>query len=50
VETAYAASSGHTYVFSLWWKTNTAAPGVMIEAGAGPIGGAYSPTSLTLVP
>lgn len=40
--------SGHTYVFSLAWKTNRNAPGVTIHAGAGPINGSYSPTTLTV--
>ena len=27
VQATFAMASGHTYVFSLWWKTNIAAPG-----------------------
>ncbi len=38
------------YSIQLLWKTNKAAPGATIYAGAGPIGGAYSPTRLTLQP
>jgi uncharacterized repeat protein (TIGR01451 family) len=40
-------TSGHTYVFRLEWKTNRPAPGAVIESGAGPIGGHFSPTRLT---
>ncbi len=47
VETVYPMTAGHSYVFSLWWKTNKNAPGATIYAGAGPIGSAYSPTRLT---
>jgi hypothetical protein len=47
VESVYAMSAGSTYVFKLKWKTNTSAAGATIFAGAGPIGGQYSPTSLT---
>ena len=36
--------------FSLEWKTNKPASGATIYAGAGPIGSAYSPTRLTVVP
>jgi hypothetical protein len=42
---------GVTYHFKLQWKTNKNAPGAIIYAGAGPwpaVGGAYSPTRLTL--
>jgi hypothetical protein len=38
------------YSMQLVWKTNKSAPGATIYAGAGPIGGAYSPTRLTLQP
>jgi hypothetical protein len=39
------------YSIQLLWKTNIAAPATAtIYAGAGPIGGAYSPTRLTLQP
>jgi outer membrane protein assembly factor BamB len=40
--------SGKQYVFSLRWKTNRPAAGRTIAAGAGPIGGQYSPTSLSI--
>jgi hypothetical protein len=40
-------SAGHTYVFSLDWKANKPSSGTTIYAGAGPIGSAFSPTSLT---
>jgi len=32
------------------WKTNKPASGATIYAGAGPIGGKFSPTRLTLIP
>jgi ubiquitin len=47
-QTRYNMTSGHTYVFKLKWKTNRNAPGATIFAGAGPIGGLFSPTSLIL--
>ena len=50
VQVVYTVNPGHTYVFSLEWKTNKAASGATIYAGAGPIGSAYSPTRLTVVP
>ncbi len=43
-------SGGHTYTFNLVWKTNKAASGATIYAGAGPIGGKFSPTRLSLQP
>ena len=47
-QTEFLMSGGHTYTFSLRWKTNHAAtgPGATIFAGAGPISGSFSPTSL----
>jgi hypothetical protein len=50
VQEVYPMTAGNTYVFSLWWKTNKPASGVIIYAGAGPIGTLYSPTRLTAVP
>ena len=50
VQAAYTMEPGHSYVFSLAWKTNIAANGATIYAGAGPIGAAFSPTRLTVVP
>jgi hypothetical protein len=49
-QTVYPMVSGHTYVFSLRWKTNrsTGGSGATIYAGAGPISGAYSPTRLLI--
>jgi len=47
VESVYAMSAGSTYVFKLKWKTNQSASGATIFAGAGPIGGIYSPAGLT---
>jgi len=48
VQAAYAVSSGNTYAFRLKWKANRSASGATIVAGAGPIGGAFSPTRLTV--
>jgi hypothetical protein len=43
-------TGGQAYTAQLVWKTNVAAPaGASIFAGAGPLGGAYSPTSLFAV-
>jgi hypothetical protein len=47
VQGVYSVSAGSTYVFKVKWKTNQNAPGASIFAAAGPIGGLYSPTSLT---
>jgi len=46
VHAVYSIASGNTYSFSLKWKTNRPASGVTIHAGAGPLSGQYSPTSL----
>ncbi len=48
VQTAYAMTAGHTYQIKLQWKTNKPDAGT-IFAGAGPIGGQYSPTRLTML-
>jgi hypothetical protein len=45
-QTRFSMISGHNYAFKLKWKTNKNAPGATIFAGAGPIGGNFSPTSL----
>jgi len=37
-----------SHTIDLRWKTNRPDPGGKISAGAGPIGGSYSPTSLTV--
>jgi hypothetical protein len=50
VQTVYTMSSGHTYVFSLGWKTNIPALGATIEAAAGGGPTVFSPTRLTVVP
>jgi len=50
VETAYTLEPGHSYVFSLWWKTNKPAPGATIDAGAGAGPTVFSPTRLTVAP
>jgi len=41
-------NGGTTYTIKLRWKTNKAASGATIWAGAGPIGTQYSPSSLTV--
>jgi hypothetical protein len=48
VEAALPVSAGSAYTAKLQWKVNQADPGT-IWAGAGPIGGKFSPTSLTLI-
>lgn len=52
LESEYSMTSGHTYTFTVEWKTNiNASGGQTIWAGAGPIPGlGYSPTRLTVVP
>jgi hypothetical protein len=49
VQAAVPMKAGNTYTISLQWKTNKPALGATIFAGAGPIGGRYSPTSLTML-
>jgi hypothetical protein len=39
-------AAGTTYTAQIVWKTNKNAPGILIAAGAGPIGGKFSPTSI----
>ena len=41
----YQMSAGTAYVFKLKWKANKPAGGKTIKAGAGPIGGFFSPTT-----
>ena len=41
-------TAGTSYMVKLRWKTNKAAAGATIYAGAGPIGNAFSPTRLTI--
>lgn len=48
VRAGYGLVSGHTYVFTVKWKANRDARGATIYAGAGAIGGEFSPTRLTL--
>jgi hypothetical protein len=52
VQTVYSMLATHSYVVKLKWKTNRPAPGATIFAGAGPLAGKFSPTTLTaqLVP
>jgi hypothetical protein len=45
VQTVQSLTAGTTYTIKLQWKTNKAAAGT-IYAGAGPISGNFSPTSL----
>jgi hypothetical protein len=49
VQAVYTMEPGNSYVFSLWWKANRPA-NATIYVGAGPIGSAFSPTRLTVVP
>lgn len=49
VQGTYAMTGGTQYTVSLVWKSNTSMPaGDVIRIGAGPIGGAYSPTFLAV--
>jgi hypothetical protein len=47
VQAVLPMKAGSTYTISLQWKTNKPAIGAMIFAGAGPIGGDFSPSRLT---
>src|SRR6202162_5019851 len=47
VQTVYPIIGGQTYTVKLEWKTNKAAAGATIYAGAGPSNGPFSPTRLT---
>jgi hypothetical protein len=47
-QTVVPLPAGHKYRFTLQWKTNRPEGSATIAAGAGPIGPAYSPTSLTV--
>ena len=51
LQTMFAMTAGHTYVFTLKWKTNKPASGATIYAGAGPLlapnPAQISPTSMT---
>jgi uncharacterized protein YkwD len=46
VQTSIPMAAGTPYTVKLQWKTNRSAPGESIYAGAGPIGGQFSPTRL----
>jgi hypothetical protein len=46
LEVPYTLHAGHVYRFTVVWKTNRPAQGVTIYAGAGPVGGQFSPTRL----
>jgi hypothetical protein len=48
VETVVPMTQGHSYMFSLRWKTNRAS-GATIYSGAGPINSAFSPTRLSVI-
>ena len=48
VQTTYQMAAGHKYRIWLQWKTNKADPNTIV-AGAGPNGGPYSPTRLTML-
>ena len=47
VHAVQTLTAGTIYTIDLDWKANVAASGVGIHAGAGPIDGVYSPTSLS---
>lgn len=50
VQAVVPVTAGHTYTVEVRWKTNKAASGGKISAGAGPLSpGAYSPTRLTTI-
>ncbi len=46
-QAVFNLASGSSYLFKLKWKTNRRADAAVIYAGAGPVGGQYSPTRLT---
>ena len=48
VQTPFAVTATRTYTLTLTWKANKPAQSATIVAGAGPIAGRFSPTSLTL--
>jgi Fibronectin type III domain len=48
VEAALPVAAGASYTVTLQWKANQSDPG-SIYAGAGPIGGKFSPTVLTVI-
>jgi fibronectin type III domain protein len=48
VASVYPVTNGAVYTVKLQWKTNKPSPAATIFAGAGPIGGRFSPTRLTL--
>jgi len=49
VQTVQQLALGTSYTIKLQWKANKNAPGATIWAGAGPIGGKFSPTRLTVM-
>jgi plastocyanin len=48
VQAVVPVTAATTYTAKLQWKTNKAASGSIIHAGAGPIAGQFSPSRLTL--
>ncbi len=48
VQAAVPVSSGSQYTVVLKWKANRSAAGVAIYAGAGPLSGQFSPTTLSV--
>ena len=48
VQTVYPMTAATSYLFTLQWKTNIPEGSASIYAGAGPLGGNFSPTSLSL--
>jgi hypothetical protein len=49
VQGAIPVTHGIAYTVTLVWKTSKNASGAMISAGAGPLGGVYSPSRFTAV-
>jgi hypothetical protein len=49
VQTVVPLVAGTAYTIKLVWKANKSATGATIWAGAGPIGGKFSPTRLTVL-
>lgn len=49
VQTVQPLIAGTAYTIKLQWKTNKSASGATIWAGAGPIGGKFSPTRLVVL-
>ena len=48
LQSVITLNPGNLYTFTLRWKANRPASGRTIAIGAGPLGGQYSPTTLTV--